>query len=93
MELSGKRVSASPHVLVRAMQGESVLLNLERESYFGLDEVGTRIWNVLVESPTVNEAIRLLEAEYEVDSQALWADLRRFVAELADAGLVEVHDP
>ena len=93
MELSVKRVCASPHVLVRAMESESVLLNLDRESYFGLDEVGTRMWNVLIESPSVNDAFRVLEAEYEIESAALWADLQRFVGELADAGLVEVHDP
>ena len=93
MELSGKRVTASPHVLVRAMEGESVLLNLDRESYFGLDEVGTRMWTALVESPTVDDAVRVLEAEYDVDSQALWTDLGRFLGELEDAGLVEVHDP
>lgn len=93
MELSEKRVCASPHVLVRAMECESVLLNLDRESYFGLDEVGTRMWNVLIESPTVKDAFRVLEAEYEIEGAALWADLHRFVGELADAGLVEVHDP
>jgi hypothetical protein len=92
MELSEKRVSVSPHVLVRAMQRESVLLNLDRESYFGLDEVGTRMWNVLVESPSVKEAFRVLEEEYDVDGPALWDDLHRFIGELADAGLVEVHD-
>jgi hypothetical protein len=93
MELSGKRITASPHVLVREMQGESILLQLDRESYFGLDEVGTRMWNVLVESPTVNDAARLLEDEFDVDGEALWTDLRRFVAELEEAGLVELHDP
>jgi len=92
MELSEKRVCASPHVLVRAMESESVLLNLDRESYFGLDEVGTRMWNVLIESASVNDAFRVLEAEYEIEGGALWADLQRFVGELADAGLVEVHD-
>ena len=93
MELSQKRVCASPHVLVRAMQDESVLLNLDRESYFGLDEVGTRMWNALVESPSVEHAFRVLEDEYEIDGAVLRVDLHRFVEQLADAGLVEVHDP
>ncbi len=41
------RVAAPRHVLVRALDRESVLLNLETERYFGLDEVGTRMWQLL----------------------------------------------
>lgn len=37
------RLSAPPHVLIRQVEGESVMLNLQNERYFGLDEVGTRM--------------------------------------------------
>ena len=39
---STKRVVVPPGVLVNVIDGESVLLNLKNERYFGLDEVGTR---------------------------------------------------
>jgi hypothetical protein len=37
-------VVPSPEVLVQELEGEAVLLNLASERYFGLDDVGTRIW-------------------------------------------------
>ena len=49
-------VRAPGHVLVRELEGESVLLNLDSEAYFGLDEVGTRMWAVLTTSPTIQAA-------------------------------------
>ena len=44
------------HVVVQEVEGESVLLNLDSERYFGLDETGTRMWVVLAESASIEEA-------------------------------------
>ena len=40
------RFSISSEVLSQEVNGETVLLDLEGECYFGLNEVGTRIWRV-----------------------------------------------
>ena len=93
MDLNGKRVCAAPNVLIREMQGEAVLLNLDREVYYGLDAVGTHMWTVLTQASSFEEALSALTDEYEVEAIELEADLRRFVDELRDAGLVDVHDP
>lgn len=92
LDLAGKRVIASENVLVRELQGESVLLDLGSESYFGLDEVGTRMWRVLTSAPSIEAAVATLFGEYAVERDQLRADLARFVATLADAGLVDVRD-
>ena len=39
-----RKISAAPNVMAQDLAGESVLLNLQTEEYFGLDDVGTRIW-------------------------------------------------
>jgi hypothetical protein len=91
--LSDKRIAARPNVLVRDLGEESVLLNLDGEAYFGLDEVGTRMWKALMQGPSFDVALAALRAEYEVDLEELKSDLAQFVAELQNAGLVEVHDP
>ncbi|MEO5618228.1 MAG: PqqD family protein [Candidatus Eisenbacteria bacterium] len=79
-------------VLVRQLGSESVLLNLDSESYFGLDEVGTRMWAALEQSASLQEAYEALVDEYDVDPKRLCADLAAFVEGLAQAGLVEVVD-
>ena len=89
-ELSGRRVSIPTGVMVRELSGESVLLNINTESYFGLDDVGTRMWAALTSSPTVQEAYEQLLAEYEVEPDQLQQDLANLIQKLADAGLVIV---
>ena len=79
-------------VLVRQLGNESVLLNLESEAYFGLDEVGTRMWAALEHTASLQQAFEVLADEYEVEPEQLRADLARFVEQLAESGLVEVVD-
>ena len=86
------RAVAPEGVLVRELGGESVLLNLESESYFGLDEIGTRMWAALTGSPTLEAALEVLLVEYEVERAQLQADLEAFVEKLSAAGLIDVRD-
>ena len=92
MNLNEKRFGAAPNVLVRDLGGELVLLNLGSESYFGIDQVGARMWGVLTESPSLAEALATLTGEYEVEPGDLETDLRALVSSLCAAGLAELHD-
>lgn len=92
MELTGKRLAVRPDVLTRELRGESVLLDLASERYFGLDEVGTGMWRALTTAPNVDQAITTLLEEYDVAPEQLREDVVAFVRKLADAGLVDVRD-
>ncbi|HET8671378.1 MAG TPA: PqqD family protein [Candidatus Saccharimonadales bacterium] len=85
------RISIPPDVLVSALAGESVLLNLKSEKYFGLDEVGTRMWGVLTSSGSIQEAYETLLAEYDVEAELLRKDLTDLIEKLVEQGLIEVH--
>ncbi len=84
-------VSPSPEVLFQEVGGEAVLLDLASESYFGLNDVGTRIWQLLQEDGSDLRRVhqRMLE-EYDVEPARLEADLLQHLAELAAAGLVRL---
>lgn len=84
------KVLAPAGVLVRELDGESVLLNLNSESYFGLDEVGTRMWAVLTASDSIQAAYESLLAEYEVEPEKLYQDLDNLIEKLVAHGLAEV---
>ena len=83
-------VRVTPDVLHQELGGETVLLNLANESYFGLDEVGTRVWQVLGETNSANDVVSRLVAEFDVTVEQLRQDVERLIIELADAGLVSV---
>ncbi len=87
-----QRVTVPDFVMFRQLSGESILLNLNNEQYFGLDDVGTRMWLSLTQSGSIEEAYQSLLGEYEVDAQELRRDLTELVQNLSTQGLVEIVD-
>ncbi len=84
------KVSVPDSVLFRNLDGEAVLLNLDSEEYFGLDSVGTDIWQAVTGDANIEEAFDALQAEYDVDAGQLRADMSEFIQELLNAGLITV---
>ena len=82
------RVTIPDDVLISHLQEESVILNLDSESYFGLDDVGTRFLSVLTSSESIEAAYERLRNEYDVDPQVLRNDLLALVENLIDQGLL-----
>ena len=84
-----KRVAIPETVLFRELDGEAVLLALDSGKYFGLNEVGTRMWWMLKQFGDVDVACQALLDEYDVPEARLREDLTSFVETLASRGLVE----
>lgn len=85
------RVRVPDEVLISNLQDESVILNLNSERYFGLDNVGTRMLSVLSASNSIETAYQRLLAEYDVDPQALRQDLSSLIENLLQQGLVAIE--
>jgi hypothetical protein len=86
-----RRVAIPPDVLVQELDGESVILDVARERYFGLDRIGTHMWVALTTLDSIEAAYESLLAAYDVDSDLLRQDLLALVTELVDHGLVDLH--
>lgn len=82
------RVLLSPDVRMQVTGSESVLLDLRSERYFGLNAVGTRVWQLLGQDPSLQAAYQVLLHEYEVAPDQLAGDVLKLVGQLADAGLL-----
>ena len=87
------RVAVSPEVMLQEVGGEAVLLDLNSESYFGLDAVGTRIWRLVEQDGHLKAVHSALLDEFDVDAARLEHDLKELIAHLAEAGLVNVEAP
>ena len=88
-----REFSISPDVLFRELEGESVLLNLATEQYYVLDDVGTRMWQLLAKHGEVDAVIPQLMEEYDVSEDRVRGDLGSLIAGLAAAGLVKAGEP
>ena len=84
-------LALSPDVISQEVSGETVLLDLESENYFGLDEVGTRIWQLIKETNELQSIFDTLLEEYNVSEQRLQLDLTTLLTEIEDLGLVKLE--
>lgn len=87
-----RRVAVPDSVLVRRLDDESVILDLETESYYGLDDVAAAMWSHLVAAESIEAACEALLAEYDVEPERLRADLAALLEQLVEKGLVELRD-
>ncbi len=84
-------ITLSPDVISQEVSGETVLLDLESENYFGLDEVGTRIWQLIKETNDLQAIYQTLLAEYDVSEDRLQQDLDNLLGEIAGLGLIRLE--
>lgn len=87
-----RSVSVPEHVLVQDISGELVLLNLQQECYYGLNNVGTRMWQVITDAPSLESAVQTLLAEYDVAEDELRRDLADLITHLSENDLVVLRD-
>ena len=88
--LPGK-VKISDNVLFQQIGAECVLLDMESEQYFGLDDVAGRFWQILSEDSDTEKALTQLQAEYEVDEATLRQDLLTFINKLEKEKLITIE--
>jgi len=86
------RLEISETVVSAQLDDEMVLLDAERGIYYGLDPVGTRIWQLLGAGHDAEEITEQLTAEYDADPDLLRADVAAFLAQLAARGLIRRSD-
>src|SRR3989442_15622667 len=78
-------------VVFRILGDEAVLLNLSSGVYFGLDSVGTRMWQLMSEHGSTEKDVETLLTQYEVEEGQLRPDLDNLIQQLSEKGLVKTH--
>ena len=79
-------------VMARHLADETVLLHLASGNYYGLDAVGTRVWQLAGEGRKVADICDVLLSEFDVPREQLEADLERLLQELSAQGLVTLGE-
>jgi hypothetical protein len=82
------RVRIQDDVLFQELKGEAVLLNLKTGVYLGLNQLGTRIWQLLQEDGSLDRAKEVILQEYDVTPEKCAQDLLDLVQQMEKQGLV-----
>lgn len=85
------RLRIAPNVFAREFDGETVVLDLGKGEYFGLNGSGGVAWLALADGKSLGEAADAVAARYEVTAERARDDVRALVSELVDRGLARVE--
>ena len=85
-------ITLSPQVISQEVGGETVILDLDSECYFGLDSVGTRIWQLIQEHGDLHRIYTTLLEEYEVGEEQLLGDLEILLNDASSRGLITLRE-
>ncbi len=82
------RVERNPDMLWTEVDGETVMMSIERSEYFGVGGVGTRLWELLATPRTAAELCARIVSEFEVDAATCEADVTAFLGELVGSDVI-----
>jgi Coenzyme PQQ synthesis protein D (PqqD) len=85
-------VVAAPNQISSSLGEEAVILQLTKGVYYGLNDVGARIWELLKEPRQAGDIRDTILDEFEVEPETATRDTLALLTELADRGLIEVRD-
>jgi predicted RND superfamily exporter protein len=98
MGITAKSKEIGPDTILKRKQdqlfseidGEVVMLSIENSEYYGMDKVGSRIWQLIEKPVSLNQLIGILLDEYEVTEEQCTEDTLKFIDQLMEKELVEI---
>ena len=87
---SNSIVARTEGLLAVDMDGTKVMLNLDTGKYYALDNIGSRIWELIEQPQPITGLVETMMAEYAVTQQQCQDDLIVFLQKLQVQGLIVV---
>lgn len=84
-------VARHPDPLAAEVDGETVLMSVERGNYYGLAQTGQDIWSRIAQPVRVTDLVAALSADYDAPRPVIEAETLVFLSRLADEGLIRVQ--
>jgi hypothetical protein len=82
-------VEIEDSVIFQKLNDESIVLDLNSQNYFGLDDVGTNMWNLLLQDGNLESAVIRLTSIYDADETTIRRDLYALVGQLIESNLLK----
>lgn len=84
-------VSQTDDIVASDIDDEKVMMSVERGQYYGLDPIGSRVWELIEKPIRVSDLIDALLLKYDVDRDTCERDVLEFLGELREDGLLRVE--
>ena len=87
-EFKDKIISRSEGVVFNKLDDELVMMSLANSEYYGLDNIGSQIWEIIEQPVSFNDIIATLIKKYDVSEENCIADIQEFLTVLFDKNLI-----
>ncbi len=84
-------VSQIEEIVASDIDDEKVMMSVEKGQYYGLDPIGSRVWELIEKPVKVSELIDALLPKYDVDRETCERDVLAFLEELHKDGILQVE--
>lgn len=85
-------IQKSDNSIESTIDGDIVLMNLDNNEYYSMDDIGSAIWNMLNEPRSINSLIEELMKQYKVDREVCAKDTMKFLEQLYDKGIIKINE-
>ena len=85
---SNTRLERNPDLVSTQVEGEEIILSIENGQYYGLNDVATRIWELLKTPLAFEELLTQLQSEYDVTPDQCQSDTLTLLNKLQDESLI-----
>jgi Coenzyme PQQ synthesis protein D (PqqD) len=82
-------VARTPDVVGSKIEDRMALMSIRNGAYYGMDPVGSRVWDLIARSVRVSDVCESLLGEFEVDRATCERQVLAFLQQLADADLLD----
>ncbi len=79
-----------PGMLFNEIDGEVVMLSIENSEYYGMDKVGSRIWQLLENPMRFNELVSCLMEEYDVTEEQCHQETLDFIKKMTEKKMLDL---
>lgn len=81
----------NPDLIATDMDGDTLMMSIERGEYYGIGGVGSRVWALLKQPISLSTIVGTIRNEFDVAESTCQTDMARFLGELKEHGLVTVR--
>lgn len=83
----------NPDLIATDMDGDTVMMSIDRGEYYGIGGVGSRVWELLDRPVSIADIVRTVCAEFDVDEARCRDDMTAFIDELRSHQLISAVTP
>ena len=83
-------LSRNSEIISSKIDNETVMMDIDFDKYYGLEEVGTRIWELLETQISFEELCRSLVGEFDVSLEQCENDIKPFLHELIEQKMLVI---